>query len=413
MLLNRKKALASLALLVFFTILVEANSLRSQFQSEISIRYNSENMVVRGKLQYDGSNMQVDYYIPNNLNSETVVSHFYSQGYTYEVLDSVCTRYNQQELPFPMNIPETAVFTETYSEEGIPMNAWTSQIEEDRTTKTVRWLKDQNDVLKMIQIISPWGLERSIIFESVSELSHQLNEPSTYGVCSRIIERETALSTSCEGSCSYRGICIASTCYCFNDFAGSDCSSIPKDTKPGVCGNGILEENEECDDGNVVNDDCCNNLCKVNTHMISTECLSGQSCKMPIGVCSSQGVCVSDNDPNGFCSDNNECTVDQCIDGVCVSSPRELTCSDLPQPYRECSEAYGCDPKTGSCLFKPVDDGTKCQGSSACSGVCMGGKCVDDPVSCNSNMVCQESFCDLENGQCVNKPSQEDRKSVV
>jgi cysteine-rich repeat protein len=34
--------------------------------------------------------------------------------------------------------------------------------------------------------------------------------------------------------------------------------------QPGVCGNGIVEGDEECDDGNRIDDDSCSNVCTIN-----------------------------------------------------------------------------------------------------------------------------------------------------
>jgi len=62
--------------------------------------------------------------------------------------------------------------------------------------------------------------------------------------------------------------CIGQTCAEING-AGSDQCSVNLDcTIPAVCGNGILEIDEECDDGNTANGDGCNSNCNLETGLI-------------------------------------------------------------------------------------------------------------------------------------------------
>lgn len=406
------KAVFGLLFVVLIGTFVDADISKSQFQTDFSITYNNDNFALRGMLYYDGlnGNMRIDYILYDR-GEENIVSHFYeSDRHVYEVSNTVCSKYSAQESYIPLAIPSDAMYTESYID-GQTLNTWTSRT----AGKTIRWFKDLNDELKMIQIISPWGIEKSISFLRIQDLELPIRAPS-YEVsdmsslsyqCNTLNENAFSQISTCDNECSHRGLCIASSCYCFNEFGGSDCSLLPNDVKLGVCGNGILEDNEECDDGNITDDDCCSNECRINLNMVSASCLTGNSCKKPLGTCSLDGICEAENDPNGFCSDQNECTDDRCVEGTCVSTPKELNCSDLPFPYFGCSESYGCDPKTGSCLYKPVDDGERCSGSTSCSGVCRSGKCVDEEFTCNSSMICQESVCDIENGQCINTPTQD------
>jgi cysteine-rich repeat protein len=53
-----------------------------------------------------------------------------------------------------------------------------------------------------------------------------------------------------------------------------------------VCGNGVAQPGEACDDGNTVNDDCCHNDC--------TAASPGTGCAPPApGVCDGNGHCVA------------------------------------------------------------------------------------------------------------------------
>ncbi|MGH7963033.1 MAG: DUF4215 domain-containing protein, partial [Candidatus Binatia bacterium] len=71
-----------------------------------------------------------------------------------------------------------------------------------------------------------------------------------------------------------------------------------------VCGNGIVESGEQCDDNNLMDNDCCSSTCQ-------TEDLGDTSC----GI----GACMV--------------TVDQCVDGIpqtCTpGTPGAETCNGL------------------------------------------------------------------------------------
>ncbi|HLC60614.1 MAG TPA: DUF4215 domain-containing protein [Candidatus Nanoarchaeia archaeon] len=58
-------------------------------------------------------------------------------------------------------------------------------------------------------------------------------------------------------------ICLGSTCISRNGFARSSNYSKCEDSTTGpICGNSIKEDEEECDDGNSINGDGCDNFCK-------------------------------------------------------------------------------------------------------------------------------------------------------
>ena len=86
----------------------------------------------------------------------------------------------------------------------------------------------------------------------------------------------------------------------------------------GVCGNGILEAGEACDDGNTIPGDCCDGICQIEA--------MGSSC-----------------DDADVCTDG-----DICVGAICTSGP-VLDCDDL----NECT-ADGCDEVTG-CFHEAIE----------------------------------------------------------
>jgi cysteine-rich repeat protein len=90
-----------------------------------------------------------------------------------------------------------------------------------------------------------------------------------------------------------------------------------------VCGNGILEAGEACDDGNTQDRDCCSATCQIEPE--DTICRPAvYSCDVAETCDGSSPICPSDQaEPDGtICNDNNMCTSgDLCSAGQCIGTP--------------------------------------------------------------------------------------------
>ena len=93
-----------------------------------------------------------------------------------------------------------------------------------------------------------------------------------------------------------------------------------------ACGNGVLDTGEACDDGNVLDGDCCSAACDVaaadglacddgNACTSATECRSGRCVRLDAEVCGGRG-----------CADSDEITPDVVSCAIASISPRAREC---------------------------------------------------------------------------------------
>src|SRR5207237_996243 len=106
-----------------------------------------------------------------------------------------------------------------------------------------------------------------------------------------------------------------------------------------LCGNGVLDAGEECDDGNTVSGDCCSAICFFEQ--------GGCACNAA-NVCTADACDPATGDfvmtPNtAACDDGNPCTTrDTCLDGACHGGP-PLACDDGNVCTTDsCDPAVGC-----------------------------------------------------------------------
>jgi cysteine-rich repeat protein len=210
------------------------------------------------------------------------------------------------------------------------------------------------------------------------------------GVCSRT----AALADGDVCGESPRQICISGTC------------------QNSICGDGFVDGGrtppEQCDDGNAVPDDGCENdctftcersqdclddnvcngmeTCDMGTHTCvdgeplpaGAECDDGLFCTA-VDTCSASHLCTGTGDP---CDDERDCTVDTCdesanscghavVEGACLISGVCYDDGD-PSPTNPCR---GCVTSVSHTAWTTFPDMTVCAGSDGTAGVCCGGTC--------------------------------------
>ncbi len=151
-----------------------------------------------------------------------------------------------------------------------------------------------------------------------------------------------------------------------NTEGGDGCSASCQQEQQSYCGDGMIDQNEECDDGNTEGGDGCSASCQQEDPCANTECDPGWTCDGD-GNCQppADGTACDDGDPSTT-SDmyhNGQCkgTPIVCPDGQSVNNDGECVCPEN-QTYcgGECVDCNSDENNCGGC-YQVCDEGYECQ----------------------------------------------------
>lgn len=178
---------------------------------------------------------------------------------------------------------------------------------------------------------------------------------------------------------------------------GESCGATPSVQNP-VCGNGVIESGEQCDDWNKNNGDGCSSSCQVESQElqcynavqnIPATCNAGSFSTDSFNGCRTlvcNGKQIKACDKNGFFEMYNEggsSSTEICIGETCMSNQGYLKSSNFPI-------CTGSSSPTASCGNGVVESGEQCDTGSN-RGSC--------PQTCSQN--CQINSC--SQSQCYSK----------
>lgn len=191
-----------------------------------------------------------------------------------------------------------------------------------------------------------------------------------------------------------------------------------------ICGDGLLEGDEECDDGNAIDGDGCSSGCLLEAKGCEDDdgCEDGERCQG--GLCA-QAECERDEDCGGIdeCSDEIFCDTEraECVrvparaDGERCEHPSGAISSCLVgeclplscEEDADCDNGVACDGiercEAGSCFAgSAAADGTPCEGGGRCvEASCLPAECANDEGCESANECREDDVCDLMTLQCV------------
>ncbi len=181
---------------------------------------------------------------------------------------------------------------------------------------------------------------------------------------------------------------------------GGDGGTDTDDPDP-VCGNKIKERVEQCDDGNSVNGDGCENDCTLTCKPGADgdrKCNDGDACN-GVETCGADNKCARTTPP----ADGTSCgDAKFCKGGLCIG----ITCGDsVVSAGEECDDGNavtgdGCDNCKFSCLStdaaRNCGGGDPCAGTSTCDDAthkCSARTPLADGATCGTDKVCKAGVC--------------------
>jgi len=156
-------------------------------------------------------------------------------------------------------------------------------------------------------------------------------------------------------------------------------TQFPCDAPAPVCGDGIVQDGEQCDDGNNVACDGCSPNCGEETCgdgvvCFPEECEPGNVCEDDGTVCNDDCICAFVEE----CPCGDFCVIPDGFEGVCRDPDGDEICECVPNPP-EC-------PCGATCITPDGEAGT-CSDPDA-NGIC---ECVANPPECPCGTTCTTS----------------------
>ncbi len=168
---------------------------------------------------------------------------------------------------------------------------------------------------------------------------------------------------------------------------GASCA----DATISVCGNGVIEAGEMCDDGNPMPGDGCSGTCQIEPSFTCPNV--GKPCVYSLVRVCGDGMIEGDE----ACDDGNMVSGDGC----------SSTC-DVEQGFSCGAGGTACTPaQTAVCGNGKVDTGEKCDdgnttASDGCSPTCQieqGWKCPNPGMPCQTSEYCGDGLVQADNGE--------------
>lgn len=167
---------------------------------------------------------------------------------------------------------------------------------------------------------------------------------------------------------------------CDYDCVNGDCIDEPEP----VCGNGILETGEECDDGNLINNDGCSSLCEIEEIVCNTNSDCGTPhCNNPLNFCYNNDIfqeymfytCNNPGTADSYCSNYTA--------PFLILDCGEDSCDDFGENYCKDEDVYNsrtCYQRGCRDSYCFIDSFNEEELIMDCENGCLDGECIDQPI---------------------------------
>jgi MYXO-CTERM domain-containing protein len=168
---------------------------------------------------------------------------------------------------------------------------------------------------------------------------------------------------------------------------------------PASCGDGVVDDGEDCDDGNQIDDDGCNNECRSCGNGICDEGETPENCSQDCGC------------GDGIVQDGEECDDGNLVEDDGCTTQCRICGNDICDPgenANSCPED-GCEPVCGNgvvedgelCDDANTEDGDSCPADCGAASVCGDGQVTGNEVCDDGNTMDGDS-CPADCGLCGN-----------
>ena len=156
-----------------------------------------------------------------------------------------------------------------------------------------------------------------------------------------------------------------------------------------TCGDGVIDENEQCDDGNTADGDGCSSTCEQEDPCANTVCEPGWTCD--------NGNCMPPQDGTA-CDDGDPTTVNDAYNsGQCQGQPKDCGDKVVNSQTGECECPQGQTDCSGECV--------DCESDANNCGTC-GNVCTNGNICNNGQCECPQGQINCS-GECVDITSDE------
>ncbi len=170
---------------------------------------------------------------------------------------------------------------------------------------------------------------------------------------------------------------------------------LPDSQPPATCGNGVVEGDEQCDDGDTETDNVCDATCRSTCGNGSLDDGVGETCDT--GIATGSGVCPS------TCDDSDACTADVLEGTGCIAACVNAAITDAIDGDGCCPDGANantdadCGAECGNGILETGElcDTAITAGSGACPTTC------SDGIQCTTDALVSGGTCQA---QCTTTP---------